>query len=89
VQIARERCERCVIRKPLEEFADVRDPERALKAGANLVEAFRKGQKWLLLMRMCSISLSLSSRAPLELRWRGESKSRDLGFFQNLLPCHS
>jgi hypothetical protein len=45
VQIARQRCEGGVVGKPLKEFADVGDPERALKARANFVEAFREGQK--------------------------------------------
>jgi hypothetical protein len=51
MQIAGERCERRVVGKALEEFADVSDPEGPLKAGANLVQAIGKGQKWLLGLR--------------------------------------
>jgi len=48
MKIACQRCERGVVRKPLKQFADIGDPERALETGANLVQAFRKGQKRLL-----------------------------------------
>jgi hypothetical protein len=51
MQVAGERGEGSVIRKPLEEFADVGDPEGALKASTNFVQAIRKGQKWLLGLR--------------------------------------
>ena len=78
MQVARKRCERSVVGKPLKEFADVSDPEGSLKASANFVQAIRKGQKWLLGLR--SIVIALSSRAPREQRSRGNSKSRDLVF---------
>src|ERR1700747_1298268 len=48
---ARDRGEGGVVREPLKEFADVRDPEGAFEAGANLGEAFGKGQALLLLPR--------------------------------------
>jgi hypothetical protein len=52
MEIPRERCEGSIIREPLEEFADVCDPERTLKAGANLAKAFGKSQPGLLNRRI-------------------------------------
>src|SRR6266566_2226547 len=43
VKIPRKRGEGGVIGESLEEFADVRDPEGTLEAGANLMQAFGKG----------------------------------------------
>ena len=48
VKIARQRCERGIVGKSLKEFADIGDPERALEPGANLLQAFGKSQKRLL-----------------------------------------
>ena len=44
MQIARQRGKRRVVRQPLEELADVGNPERPLKPGANFVETFGEGQ---------------------------------------------
>ena len=46
MQVARERCKGRVVGKPLEQFADVGDPEGPLKSGANFAEALGKIQKW-------------------------------------------
>ncbi len=48
VQIARQRRERRVVGKPLEQLADVGDPERTLEAGANVVPTLGKAQMVLL-----------------------------------------
>jgi hypothetical protein len=39
VQVARQHCEDGVVREPLEQLADVGDPERPLEAGADFLEA--------------------------------------------------
>src|SRR6185312_10435314 len=55
MKIAGQRCERGIVREPFKEFADIGDPERTLKPGANLVQSFGKSQKWLL-NRLCNSS---------------------------------
>ena len=44
VQIARQRSERRIIGKPLEQLADVGDPEGTLEAGANVAPTLGKAQ---------------------------------------------
>src|ERR1019366_1953676 len=48
MQIARQRGERRIIRKALEQLADVGDPEGALEAHANVAPTLRKAQNALL-----------------------------------------
>jgi hypothetical protein len=42
VQIAGERCERCVVRKPFEKLADIGDPEGTFEAGAHFGQPLGK-----------------------------------------------
>ena len=54
-----------MIGEPLEDLADIRDPEGPLKASTNLVQAFGKGQKWLPMpLFVAPASCRLSRRHP-------------------------
>ncbi len=47
VQVTRERGERRVVGEPLEEFADVGDPEGPFETGTDIVAALGQGHGWL------------------------------------------
>jgi hypothetical protein len=46
LQVQGKRSESAVVRKALEDLADIRDPEGTLEAGADLMQAFGKTQDW-------------------------------------------
>ncbi len=60
VQVARQRGERRVIGKPLEQFADVGDPEGPLEAGANVIPTLGKAHKKLS-VASCRLSEKLAA----------------------------
>jgi hypothetical protein len=53
MKIARQRGKDRVIRQALEDLAYIRDPERTLEPGADVVKALRKSQKQLPSAGLC------------------------------------